>query len=146
MSMSSSPTSAGCCRAAEGVSGAGLWGDGEFGLSVDVTAARFGIVWGLPKAGGKKRAPFGGSAWQGVLGGDGETGAFRLLLVESMGVISAGGLTASWVFMCSIGSFPAVWAHSQGLWCFLSFTFLIYFSVSDWACGMLHFLGGALKG
>ena len=78
-----------------------MCGDGESGRSKAITAARFGMVWGLPKDGGKNRAPFWGSVWQGVLGGEGETGALRLLLLGSMWVgdfvLAEGAI--SWVFM-----------------------------------------------
>lgn len=89
ISMSSSR---GCSRvvgAVVGDLGGGLGALGGVGearwVRVDVLVF-LGIVWGLPKVGGKNWAPTGGGAWCGVLGGEGEVGALRLLLTGSIGV------------------------------------------------------------
>lgn len=91
--------------------GGALAGVGEAKYSNVGTAARRGIVWGLPKAGGKKRAPFGGGAGQGVLGG--EVGALHLLLL-----LLDVSMLFGWVHGPLRGSafymFCSLWPYGQG--------------------------------
>lgn len=65
----------------EALVGAGV-GEVRYSSTGTVALLFLGIVGGLPKAGGKKRAPLGGGTGQGVVGG--EVGAFRLLVGRSI--------------------------------------------------------------
>jgi len=80
-----------------------LSGVGEAGWEGAEGLVLFGIVRGLPKVGGKYWVPTGGGAWRGMWGGEGEVGAFRLLLTRSIGVgvIACAG----WIFMQVIFAF-----------------------------------------
>lgn len=89
------------------LAGAGV---GEVRYSSAGTAARLGIVCGLPKAGGKKRAPLGGGAGQGVVGG--EVGAFLLLFGASM--LSGKFVAVSYRFRAFVRSSGEFWGSMLG--------------------------------